>query len=285
MKFLSKVFVGILVLFGLSVFFGTWYTIDEGERGVRTRAGAVIGTAEPGLHFKLPFIDGVRIFSVQSRVRTYEGMHTYSRDQQPTILFVSLNYRMPADQVETVYTNYGSEEALIARLLDRQVNEEVKTVFGRFNAIAAVQERGRLNLEVAEAIQRAVVGPVLIEGVQIENIDFSEAYEQSIEQRMLAEVEVERIRQNAEREKINAEIAVTQARGRADSVRAEAEAQADAIRLRGEAEATAIRARAAALADNPLLIQLTAAERWNGTLPSTMVPGGAVPFVNVGADR
>jgi len=45
--------------------------------------------------------------------------------------------------------------------------------------------------------------------VQIENLDFSSEYEKSIEQSMLAEVEVHRLRQNAEREKVQAEIVVT----------------------------------------------------------------------------
>ena len=51
--------------------------------------------------------------------------------------------------------------------------------------------------------------------------------------------------------------------------------------LKGNAEATAIAARAKALADNPAIIQLTQAEKWNGALPTTMVPGSAVPFLNV----
>jgi hypothetical protein len=68
----------------------------------------------------------------------------------------------------------------------------------------------------------------------------------------------------------------------ADATRAQAQADADAARLRGEAGADAIRAKGAALRDNPTLIALTSAERWNGILPTTMVPGGAVPFVNVG---
>lgn len=61
-----------------------------------------------------------------------------------------------------------------------------------------------------------------------------------------------------------------------------AEADAKAVQLRGEAEASAIKAKSAALASNPALISLTQAERWNGQLPTTMVPGGAVPFLNVG---
>jgi hypothetical protein len=45
---------------------------------------------------------------------------------------------------------------------------------------------------------------------------------------------------------------------------------------------TALRkARAKALSTNPNLVTLVQAELWNGVLPTTMVPGSAVPFVSV----
>jgi regulator of protease activity HflC (stomatin/prohibitin superfamily) len=122
---------------------------------------------------------------------------------------------------------------------------------------------------------------MIVESVQIENIDFSDAYEASIEQRMLAEVEVQKVQQNAEREKVQAEIKVIQAQAEADSQVARAKAEAEAIELKGRAEAQAIRVRGQALAQNPGLVNLVAAENWDGKLPSTMVPGSAVPFVNV----
>jgi hypothetical protein len=51
----------------------------------------------------------------------------------------------------------------------------------------------------------------------------------------------------------------------------------------GNAAFTALRkARAKALGTNPNLVTLMQAERWNGVLPTTMVPGWAVPFVSVG---
>ncbi len=62
-------------------------------------------------------------------------------------------------------------------------------------------------------MRKAVVGPVVIDGVQIENIDFSDAYEKSIEDRMKAEVAIATRKQNLETEKIQAQIAVTQAQG------------------------------------------------------------------------
>ena len=277
-------FIGIavvVVIFGLVFLGGTFYTIDQGERGVILRNGAVVGTAEPGLGFKLPIIDEVVKITVQNRSQLYEHVNTYSRDQQPADITLSVNYRLPADHVAQIYAEYGSEGGVVTRLIDRRVYEQVKNVFGQFNAVTAIQERARLNAEAEAAIRNAVRGPVIIDSVQIENIDFSDAYEQSIENRMLAEVEVQKIRQNAEREKVQAQITVTQANARADAVRAEAQASADAVRLAGNAEADAIRAKGAALRDNPSLINLTAAERWNGQLPQTMLPGSAMPFIGV----
>ena len=262
---------GVVGIIALTVLGGSFYTIDAGERGVILRNGKVVGTAEPGLSFKLPIVDSVREITVQTQARLYEKVMVYSRDQQSAELQISVSYRLPADQVETIYTEYGGKDGVMTRLLDRQVPEEVKNVFGRFNAVTAIQERERLSKEVQEAIQNATTNPVLIvESVQIENIDFSEAYEQSIEQRMLAEVEVQKVQQNAQREKVQAEILVIQAK-----------AEADAKKLQGDAEAHAINARGKALRDNPSLVELVQAEKWNGVLPTTMVPGSAVPFINV----
>jgi regulator of protease activity HflC (stomatin/prohibitin superfamily) len=261
----------VVGLIALTVIGGSFYTVDQGERGVILRNGAVVGTAEPGLGFKLPIVDSVREINVQTQARVYKDVMVYSRDQQNAGLQVSVNYRLASDKVEQIYSEFAGQEGIVSRLLDRQVPEEVKNVFGKFNAVTAIQERARLGMEIQEAIQKAAGNNMLIvESVQVENIDFSDAYEKSIEQRMLAEVEVQKVQQNAEREKVQAEIAVIQAK-----------AQADAVKLQGDAEAHAINARGRALRDNPALIELVQAEKWDGKLPTTMVPGQTVPFINV----
>lgn len=275
---------GIAAAALVAIAFGTSYTIDEGERGVLLRNGAVVGTAEPGRGFKVPLIDSVARVPISQQSVAWIGetaLHAYSNDQQPATIAISVIFHVPADRVNEVYIGYGGMAGLSARLLDRVVPQQLKIVFGRFNAVTAIQNRDKLNAEVQAAVVAAARGPVVIDSVQIENIDFSDAYEQSIEARMLAEVEVQKLRQNAEREKVQAEITMTQAQAQASAALAQAEADAEAIRLRGEAEAKAIRARGEALRDNPNLVMLVQAEKWNGVLPTTMVPGGAVPFLKV----
>lgn len=278
---LGSVAIGVTALVGLTVLGGSWYTVDAGYRGVILTNGAVTGIAEPGLGFKWPIISSVVDISVQNQAVVYDGVQAYSRDQQTATFSISVNYRIPASEVAVVYSDFGGVEGVINTLVVRQMLEESKNVFGRFNAATAIQDRERLGIEVQTALQEAVVGPIIIDSVQIENIDFSDEYEDSIEQRMLAEVEVQRVQQNAEREKVTAEITVIQAQAEADAQLARATAEAEAIRIRGEAEAAAIDARGRALRDNPALIDLVQAERWNGQLPTTMVPNGTVPFMDV----
>ena len=97
---------------------------------------------------------------------------------------------------------------------------------------------------------------------------------------MKAEVAVKTREQQLETEKIQAQISVTQAQAKADAALAQAKAEAQAIELRGNAEAAAIEVRAKALASNQNLVELTKAERWDGKLPTTVLPGGTMPFID-----
>ena len=262
--------VAALALLAMIIFFGSWYQIDQGERGVHLRNGAVIGSSEPGLGFKLPIFDSIKRVSVQNLAAQYEKVPAYSKDQQTAEIKVSVSFHVPPGDVVELYSEYGSIEGLVSRVVDRQVPTQVENVFGRYTAISAVQNRVQFVQDVTKAIRDSIKGPIVVDSVQIENIDFSDAYEKSIELRMQAEVLVQTEKQNLEKEKVNAQIAVTQAQGQADSSLA---------RARGEAEASAIKARAQALAQNQDLVELTKAERWDGKLPTTMIPNSAVPFL------
>ncbi|MCY1409321.1 HflC protein [compost metagenome] len=276
---------GMIALLLLIAVGGSFYTIDEKERGVVLRNGKLVGVAEPGLGWKMPFIEVVKTISVQNHTTRYEQLQAYSRDQQVATLVVSVSWHVTPSEVAKVYTGYGDTDVLVDRLVSRQVPTQVENVFGRYTAIQAVQNRGQFVADVAVAVKGAIGGPVMIDGVQVENIDFSESYERSIEERMKAEVAIQTRQQNLATEQVQAQIQVTQAQAEADSKLAQAKADAEATRLRGEAEAYAIRAKAEALASNQNLIELTKAERWDGKLPETMLPGTALPFIDAARSR
>ncbi|MCJ8169664.1 prohibitin family protein [Pseudomonas sp. A3.4] len=267
-------------LFGAFCLANSWYTVDETERGVLLRNGALVGVIEPGLSFKVPFFETVKRISVQSQVSLYDRLQAYSKDQQAATLRVSVSWHVAPTEVAKVYTAYQTSDAMRDRLISRQVPTQVENVFGRYNAVAAVQNRGQLVSDISNAIKESIQGPVVIDSVQIENIDFSDAYEKAVEARMTAEVQVKTREQQLATEQVQAQIRVTQAQAEADSKLAQAKADAEATRLRGQAEAEAIRARADALASNKNLVELTKAERWNGVLPTTVLPGDTVPFID-----
>jgi regulator of protease activity HflC (stomatin/prohibitin superfamily) len=272
---LITIFVSILIVFS------SFYTVDQKERGVILRNGAVIGDAEPGLRFKFPIIDRVVFISMQNEKAEFEKMTSYSKDQQPAEMRISVNYHASPSQAKDIYASYGSLEGMVDRLLRPSVNSATKEVFGQYTAAAVIQDRSKFGADVYQAIIETVGDKLAIDSVQVENIDFSDAYEQSVEQRMLAEVEVQKVRQNWEKEKVSADITRTQAQAEADARLAQATAEAKSIELKGAAEATAIQSKGQALRDNPLLIGLIQAEKWNGQLPTTMIPGSTVPFIEV----
>ncbi|MFZ3186749.1 MAG: SPFH domain-containing protein [Pseudomonas sp.] len=273
--------IGVLLLV-LVTLMGSWYTVDETERGVLLRNGAIVKVVEPGLSFKIPFIETVKFISVQSNATTYQGLQAYSKDQQTATLNVSVSWHVLPAEVDKVYMQYQDLDGLVSRLISRQVPTQVENVFGQYNAVSAVQNRGKFVNDVTKAIKDAIAGPVVIDGVQIENIDFSDDYERSIALRMKAEVEVKTREQMLATEQVEAQIVVTRAQADADSRVAQAKADAEATRLRGEAEADAIKAKTLALSSNPALIELTKAERWDGKLPTTMLPNGTLPFIEAG---
>lgn len=279
-KLVPIVFVMIAAVF---VSAGSFYTVDEGEKAVITRNGAVTAVAEAGFHTKTPFIDDVHSVSLRDGVISFDDIKAYTKDgQTATVHKISISYRAKpsTEHVTEIYTRYGTVDNAVSQMVTRRVGETLETVFGQFNADSAIQRRAELGVEFSKRI-KDVGGPVEILAAQIENFSLPDTYEQNIEAKMTQEVEVKKLEQKALQAKINAEIAVTDAQAVADSNLAKARASAEGVRLQGEAEAAAIKAKSDALAQSPNLVELTKAERWNGALPTTMVPGATLPFMKM----
>ncbi|MNQ42924.1 FtsH protease regulator HflC [compost metagenome] len=271
--------IGLVVVVVLSALLGSFYTVDQGERAVQLRNGKVTAVADPGLHFKMPFIDDAKFISTQTKTFRYDNLAAYSRDQQPAKIRVSVTMHVPGGEVANVYEDFTDIDTMVSRIVNTQVPTQTENVFGKYNAIEAVQKRDIFQKDLTAALVENIKGPVVIDSVQLENIDFDDSYEDSVRLRMQAEVAVETARQTLKKETVNAQIAVTKAQAIADSRLAQATAEAAATRLMGDAAADAIKARAAALSSNQNLVELTKAERWNGILPTTMLPNSTVPFL------
>lgn len=274
---------GIIGVFLLILAWGSFFTVAPGERVVVTRNGAIIGEGSSGLNFKLPIIDGANSISIQPQKAHYGDkdangaghVEAYSSDQQPAGLVFSINYHVT--DVSTLYTNFRDIDTLESKVIDPKVLEIVKNVFGQFEAASAIQHRSVLNQQVLDALTKSFGQlPVHIDSFQMEDIAFSDKYERAVEDRMEATVHQQQALADKARRITNADAA-------AYEVKAAADASAHALTVKGEADAHVIDVKGKALRDNPGIVELTLATNWKGNVPSTVLPGTAMPFVNVPA--
>lgn len=75
---------------GLTVLFGSWYTVDQGERAVILTNGKISDVADPGMHFKVPLVQSTVDINVRTENWRYDNMAAYSKDQQTATLRVSV---------------------------------------------------------------------------------------------------------------------------------------------------------------------------------------------------
>ncbi|WP_333846844.1 prohibitin family protein [Phaeobacter italicus] len=269
--------IGSIVVLGFSFF-----TVGEGERGVVTRFGEAQYQVGPGLHFKAPFIDGVRKIEIRER-KTVEDLAAATKNQLPVTATVSVNWTASADAVMDIYKKYGSLGQFQERILDPKLREAAKAAIGKFNADELIRDRQAATAEVLAILTDLMAGyPVSVNSPQIENVALPEVYMKSVLEKEQARENAAREQYNLERQRLESLQTVqtaeaqrdalkAQADGNAYKVRTEAEAEADATRLRKAAEAQGIRDVEKALAANPLFIEYTRAQRWNGQLPQTMM--------------
>src|SRR5262249_8695866 len=158
-------------------------TVDQTQRAVLLRFGAAVAVVQPGLHFKLPWIESVYKIDMQTHTKTWERMEAYSSDQQPAYLRVSVTMHVATDKVADMYARFGGDlEAATERIIRPHVMEKTKVVFGQYTAARAISNRAQLNADTVAALIEAIAyDPVLaIESAQIEDIAFSQEYIRSV---------------------------------------------------------------------------------------------------------
>ena len=282
-KMVSWGLVGFGALVLLISAIASSFTTQETERTVVLRNGKFVEVAQPGFHLVMPFVTSTKDISVTGESRRWDKLQAYSRDQQPADMAVSVSFNVTPGQVEDLYKKYNTVEAMIARVIDRQIPQALENVFGQYTAISAVQDRTRLVADVNKAVKEAMKNePVTISSIQIEGLSFSPAYDKAVETRMTAQVAVEQSQQEWEKAKITSQIQLTNAKAAADSKYAQLVAEANGIKAKGDAEASAIRAKGEALKQaGDTLVAYTYATTWNGISPTTVVPNSSLTGVSL----
>lgn len=278
----AVLFLGALL--ALIVMFGSWYTVNQGERVVVTRNGAVVDEAGPGLHFKTPWIEGIERFEVRTTKYKEPAFEAYSKDIQPAQVTMSVNLHVAADKVREIYSQYGAGYG--DRIVVPATLQAAKETFGKYAAADIVNQRDKIAADVqADLDKKLGVNGIVIETVQIEDIKFSAAFVQSIEQRMQAEIMVKQKEQQLRSAEVDAQTAAAKAKGEADAVKAKADGDSYATTINAKADADAIKIKSDALRASPNYVQFTLAQKWDGALPKTMLPNGATPLIDLRAPK
>jgi regulator of protease activity HflC (stomatin/prohibitin superfamily) len=287
-----------LCLAGLLLGLGLFVVEPTEMAGVR-RFGEVT-TREPygpGMHLKLPLVDRVDRLQVSLDLLRVQDLTMYTVDNQWVKISVGLTYRIPPAAVFRLLYQVGrSGNFSIRENVEPIIADRAMRVFARRNTIKISEEREVIANEIRQAVSArlAELFGLDVVDLQIAKIEYSPTFMASVEaavkaknDAVAAENTVNRIRFEAEQVRVRAQgeadAAAIQAEGQKRSAVIRAQGEAEAVRIVGEAQAASLQARGAAVAAHPGIVQLVAADRWNGVLPLTVLgEHGAVPFINLG---
>lgn len=215
-------------------------TVDNGEIAVVKRLGEVVDVREPGMH--TDFWMTKSYVRLDTKVRQVDiTTASYSNDKQTMDITMTVQYQIKKDMAKEIVIHYGNLELLESRIQSVAI-ERTKAIMSAYTADSLIEQRNTISIAVATAVEEALGENYYIDitTVALTNIDFSDAYEQAVEQKMIATQEVERAKAEAEKA---AEIAKGQlevAKQEAEAKKVAAEADAKAKELAAEAEAKAI---------------------------------------------
>jgi len=262
-KFGGLAVLGAVVLLAIIIVFPSLFTVQTGEMATVRRFGVVTEAVPPGLHFRLWFIHSIDIYDVTVRQLRF-AFDAYSIDAQNVQGLVTVQFMLNQQSIVQIATEYGRIEALEQRLFGVMA-QEVQNVVALKSAMEIVETRAFLSQEIHSRLNEITTQfHVTITAVALESIEFSDAFERAVEQRMIAEQAM-----------MQAEFERDRAIVLAEQQREVAAIEAEAILLKAAADAEALRIMQGAWGDladtvkDAMLRQLFF-ENWDGVLPNVM---------------
>ena len=243
-EFKPRMIISLLWL--IIILFGCFSTIKTGEIGIKTRFGKIVGsTTNEGIIFKSPI---EKIEKINIKVQKYENkdaLSTSTKDMQiVNNIKVSINYQIDGTNVVELYKKVGINYS--DTILEPAIQETIKGVISKYTSEELVTKRSEISLDINNTLNERIKNyGINSVSVAINNFDFSEAYNQAIEQKAVAEQNVLKAQQELEQTKVEAEKKI---------VEAEATNKANELLKQN-------------VTDEVLMKQFI--EKWDGKLPTT----------------
>ncbi len=253
-------------IFSLIIIFGSFSIVGPQQSGIVVRTGSINRSIDSGMALKFPILESVVKIDMSTIALPVTEL-AYSKDGQIISMEATIQYAVEPSSVTPIYREFKKDYE--ARLILPRVKEAIKTVTSNYTAQGIIDNRAKISSEIQIAVLGGLEGRGFqISGVALTNIDFDDAYEAAIknkqvqEQQALAQVNI--TKQEDEKKKQE----ILKAEALSEKTRLEAVALQSA---QGEKLIEKIYAEAA----------LEAAKKWNGVLPTQMIPGGTLPFINL----
>lgn len=252
----------------------SFHTVSSGEVAVVKHLGKIEDVKTAGTHYDLWVTNSYTKYD--TKVQNLEAeTAAYSSDAQTMNIQMTIQYQIISDKVVDIATQYGKLQVLESRINSIAL-EKTKSVLSSHKAMDIIANRATISPAVEAAIKDAVGEEyfVNIVAVVITNIDFSDAFELAVEEKMIAE----QAKLKADYEN-DTKVAKAEADAQAKLKAAEAEieiakAEAEALKIAAEGEAAANKIIDASVTDK--IIDKIIADAWDGKLPTVMGEGGYI---------
>ena len=265
---IASIFASVGLLLGVILIPGSFHQVNTGEVAVVRKLGKIVDIKNPGTYFTFYMTNKYEYYDTkvqQDKITTA----AYSKDGQTMELEVFLQYQVQSENIMKIATEYGSLDALQARI-ETVTIEKTKAVMSSAEAMTIVQNRAVFSNDVSETVRAGISDDyyVNVKDVVLTNIDFTDEFEKSVENKVIAEQD-----KQASITKAEAELEV-----------AKLEAQKKIEAANGDAQAQLVIAQAAAKASASKFVELArtlnyeVTETESGYIVDTTTGAGSAQF-------
>ncbi|ATP08327.1 MULTISPECIES: protease modulator HflC [Aeromonas] len=242
---MKKIAIGVIAVAAM-VCFSSIFVVDEGQKGIVVQFGKVkrveSGEArlyEPGLHFKVPFIDQVR--KMDARIQTIDSQADRFVTSEKKDLIIDSYVKWKIEDFSRYYLATGGGNKIQAEdLLKRKINNGLRSEIGNRTIKDIVSgERSTVMEDALMKMARSSELGIRVVDVRIKQINLPVEVSNSIYQRMRAERNAV-AREHRSQGREQAEILRADIDRKVTVMIADAESNARQLRGEGDAEAAKI---------------------------------------------
>lgn len=256
------------------------HQVDAGDVAVVKVWGEAKEVKGAGVHYGLWISHKYEIYDAKVQ-QTIETTQAYSNDGQTMDIELVIQYQIQQDNVLQIAKNYGGLSMLENRIGTISI-EKTKSVLSKKSAMNIIETRATVSADVEQAIKNAITDDYYVDitTAVLTDISFSDAFEKTVEDKMIAEQEKLKAEYEKEKAIIQAEQALEVAKLEAEAKLAQAEGEANAIQALAKAQANAIKLKSIEVA-RMLGFTITEKQTEEGTEYNIDFEGKSAEEINV----